>query len=237
MVPSALQSLDPLAQAVERQIKDVWKVFAGKPAHHAGSAVLKARLAEISREIANLRVPYEQWQIVYRQALQLARALDGRGELLEESIFKEETMMTTTPNEAQPENWRDSAADDILRDVPLKELLSRVTDGVKLLASKEAELAKTELQSNLKAGVGTAKTLGIAAVCVLLGLNMLLVAAVLGLATVIEPWTSALIVATALLAIGAAVFGIGWKNRLKNPLEATRASLKEDVQWMTNRLA
>ena len=145
-------------------------------------------------------------------------------------------MITTTPYETQSDNWRGSA-DDILQDVSLKDLLSRITDGVKLLASKEAELAKAELQSHLKAGVGTAKSLGIGAVCALLGLNMLLVAAVLGLATVIEPWTSALIVATTLLVIGATVGGIGWSNRLKNPFEATRASLKEDVQWMNNRLA
>jgi len=130
-----------------------------------------------------------------------------------------------------------TSTDDTLRDIPLKELLSHITDGVKVLASKEAELAKAELQSNLKAGLGTAKSLGVAAVCALLGLNMLLVAAVLGLATVIEPWTSALIVGAAFLALGAAVGAIAWSNRLKNPLEATRASLKEDVQWMNNRLA
>ena len=146
-------------------------------------------------------------------------------------------MITPTPIEARPEDWRDASTDDTLRDIPLKELLSHITDGVKVLASKEAELAKAELQSNLKAGLGTAKTLGVAAVCALLGLNMLLVAAVLGLATVIEPWTSALIVGAALLALGAAVGAIAWSNRLKNPLEATRASLKEDVQWMNNRLA
>jgi|CXWL01.1.fsa_nt_gi membrane protein len=67
--------------------------------------------------------------------------------------------------------------------------------------------------------------------------RLLLVAAVLGLATVIEPWKSALIVGITLAAIGAAVSGLGWSHRLKNPFEATRASLKEDVQWMNNRLA
>lgn len=139
-------------------------------------------------------------------------------------------MITTTPNEG-------STADDTLRTVPLKTLLSRITDGVKLVASKQADLAKAELQSNLKASVGTVKSLGVAAVCGLLGLNMLLVAAVLGLATVVEPWTSALIVATVLLAVGGAVFGLGWSHRLKNPLEVTRASLKEDVQWMNDRLS
>ena len=73
--------------------------------------------------------------------------------------------------------------------------------------------------------------------CGLLGLNMLLVAGVLGLATVMQPWTAALIVAIALLAIGSTVFGIGWNSRLKNPLEVTRASLKEDVQWINDRIA
>ncbi len=146
-------------------------------------------------------------------------------------------MITTTPSEGQPENWSRASSDDTLRDIPLKELLSHITDGVKGLASKQAELGKAELQSNLKAGLGTAKCLGVAAVCALLGLNMLLIAAVLGLATVIEPWTSALIIGAALLAIGAALGAIAWSNRLKNPLEVTRASLKEDVQWLNNRLA
>ena len=45
------------------------------------------------------------------------------------------------------------------------------------------------------------------------------------------------IVAIALLAIGSTVFGIGWNSRLKNPLEVTRASLKEDVQWINDRIA
>lgn len=146
-------------------------------------------------------------------------------------------MITTTPIEVLPKNWRDSGADDTLRAVPLRELLSTITNGAKLVASKQADLAKVELQANLKASVGTARSLGVAAVCGLLGLNMLLVAAVLGLATVIEPWTSALIVAGALLTIGAVVLRVGWSHRLKNPLEATRASLKEDAQWMNDRLS
>ena len=145
-------------------------------------------------------------------------------------------MIPTTPNETRP-GWRATAADDTLGTVPLKELLLRITGGVKLLAAKEAELAKAELHSNLKASAGTVKSLGVAAVCGLLGLNMLLVAGVLGLATVMQPWTAALMVAITLLAIGSTVFGIGWNSRLKNPLEVTRASLKEDVQWINDRIA
>ena len=145
--------------------------------------------------------------------------------------------MTNKPNVAQPGNWSSASSDETLRELPLKELLSHITDGVKVLASKEAELAKAELQSNLRAGLATARNFGAAAVCGLLGLNMLLVAAVLGLASFVEPWMSALILGAALLATGAVMGAIAWSHRLKNPLESTRASVKEDVQWLNNRLA
>jgi uncharacterized membrane protein YqjE len=234
---SALQSLDPLAQAVEKQIKDVWKVLAERPADHTESAVLKERLAEISREITKLAVPYDEWQILYRQALQLARALDGREELLEESIFKEHTMSTITPTDTHATGWTASTDTDALRETPLKELLSHITDSVKLLACKEAELAKVELESNLQSSVGMAKSLGIAALCGVLGLNMLLVAAVLALATMMQPWVAALTLALPLLIVAGVMGSIGGGKRVKNPLEATRATLREDAQWLKNRLA
>jgi hypothetical protein len=39
----ALQTTDPAAQAVERQIKDVWAVYAADPQAHEGSDVLRSR--------------------------------------------------------------------------------------------------------------------------------------------------------------------------------------------------
>jgi len=146
-------------------------------------------------------------------------------------------MSTTTPNETPSRAWTASTADDALRELPLKELLSRLANGVTLLARKEAELAETELQSNLQSTASMAKSLGIAALCGLLGLNMLLVAAVFALATAMQPWMAALLLAVPLLVVGGVMGAVGWNKRVKNPLEATRASLKEDVRWMKNRLA
>ena len=146
-------------------------------------------------------------------------------------------MSMIPPNETPSRDWTAPSADDALRETPLRDLLSHITNGVKLLACKEGELAKAELQSNVQSSVAMAKGLGIAALCGLLGLNMLLVAAVLALATMMQPWMAALILAVPLLAAGGVMGAIGWNKRVKNPLEATRASLKEDVRWMKNRLA
>jgi uncharacterized membrane protein YqjE len=146
-------------------------------------------------------------------------------------------MSTTSPNQTDATGWTASTDTDALRETPLKELLSHITDGVKLLASKEAELAKVELESNLQSSVWMAKSLGVAALCGVLGLNMLLVAAVLALATMMEPWAAALTLAVPLLIVAGVMGSIGWGKRVKNPLEATRATLREDAQWLKNRLA
>jgi hypothetical protein len=231
---SALQSTDPQAQLIEKKIKDVWKVCAARPEDHVGSSVLLDRLAEISREIANLKVPYEEWQIVYRQALQLSRALHGQGQLLEKHTSKEDDMTTHEPEtQAAPTDL------ESLRDIPLKELISDITDRVKLLATQEVQLAKAEIRADLKSELAMVKSIGIAAVCGLLGLNMLLVAAVmaLGTTTVLQEWGAALIVAAPFVILTIVTGAIGWAKRVKRPLEATRASLKENFEWTKNRFA
>ena len=232
---SVLQSMDPRAQVVEREIKDVWKVYAARPEDHLGSAILLNRIAEISREIANLPVPYEEWQIVYRQALQLSRALHGQEQLLEKHISKEVPMTTT--NETRPAFATDPASPESLRNASLGDLLSGITDRVKLLATKEVALAKAEIRSDVKSEIAMAKSLGFAAVCALLGFNMLLVAAAFALATMVPGWAAALIVAAPFIVVGIAMGAIGWTRRVTKPLEATRASLKEDLEWTRNRLA
>jgi hypothetical protein len=232
---SALQSMDPRAQAIEKEIKDVWKVYAARPEDHVGSAALLARIAEISREIASLPVPYEEWQTVYREALQLSRAVHGQGQLLEKHTSKEDPM--TTANEARHAPGSAPTAREPLRDLPLQDLLSHVTDRVKLLATKEMELGKAEIRSDLRSEIAMAKSLGVAAVCVLLSLNMLLVAATFALATMMPGWAAALIVTAPVIVLGTVIGGVGWAKRVTRPLEATRATLKEDLEWTKNRLA
>jgi hypothetical protein len=81
----AYQTSDPASQDLERQIRQVWAIFRENPVAHQGSEVLRSRLLDIARELRALPVDYEEWQVVYRQALQLGRALEGGRQLLEET--------------------------------------------------------------------------------------------------------------------------------------------------------
>lgn len=58
-----------------------------------------------------------------------------------------------------------------LRGVPLGDLLSGITDRVKLLVVGEVALAKAEIRSDVKSEIAMVRGLGIAAVCALLGLR------------------------------------------------------------------
>ena len=78
---SALQTTDASAQKLERRIKAAWQE-AG-----AGRARAAARdlSDEIARSVSRLDCPYEDWEIVYRQCLQLGLALRGVADPVGES--------------------------------------------------------------------------------------------------------------------------------------------------------
>jgi len=227
----AYQTFDPSAQDIERQIRSVWSVFHQNPAAHVGARSLEARLDEIAREIRELPVGYDEWQIVYRQALQLDRALRGRPQLLEATAATKDVWVSSQPR--QETNMTNGNA----RALSTRELIVEITEKVTLLARKEVELAKTEIKADLEAELSTAKGLGVAALGVVLGLNMLLVALVLALATYIPAWLAALLLGGALLLIGGIVGYVSWTRRVTKPLAVTRKTLKEDVQWAKERLA
>lgn len=78
----ALQSADPKAQEIEKKIRRYWKTLPGGPlrrASHAGENV-----EEIARDLGQLDVEFDDWQVLYRQAIQLGRAVPGERQLLEQ---------------------------------------------------------------------------------------------------------------------------------------------------------
>lgn len=121
--------------------------------------------------------------------------------------------------------------------VPTGELVEELVGKVTRLARKEVELAKTELQENLRSEVAMAKGLGIAGVCALTTLNLLCVALALFLARWIPGWGAALIVAAGVMLVGSLAGLWGWSRRVKEPLAATRRTLREDVRWAKERIA
>jgi uncharacterized membrane protein YqjE len=232
----AYQTFDPGAQDIERQIRSVWAVYRQAPRAHQHSAILLERLNEIARDIRQLPVAYDEWQIVYRQALQLARALRGDPQLLEgassgvprqtETNSVEVSMGSTTTNDG-----RSTQA------LSVGELIRGITDKSTLLLKMEAELARAEIKADLKSELTMAKGMAIAAVAALMGLNLLLVALVFALTAWMPGWLAALAVAVVMLLIGAVVGYLGWRRRVTSPLALTRKTLKEDVQWAKERLA
>jgi Putative Actinobacterial Holin-X, holin superfamily III len=228
----ALQTFHPDAQDLERQIRRVWSVYREQPSAHANSAALLHRLTEIGRDIRRLPVPYDEWQVVYRQALQLSRALRGDRQLLE--------IASSTPSadEAIQEKpmpmLRNEAA---TRNLSSRALLAEIADRATLLAKKELELAKAELRADLKSELAMAKALAAAAVAGLTGLNLLLVSVVLAPGTVMPGWLAAVALGGLLLAFGALMAYWGWRKHVATPLLLTRQTLKQQMQWLKGRIA
>jgi hypothetical protein len=109
-----------------------------------------------------------------------------------------------------------------------------------MLVRAEVALAKAELKEDLKREVHMLEGIGVAAICALLVVTLLLVALVLGLssdARLIPGWAAALLVAGGVLVTGTVAGLVGWTIRVRDPLAKTRKSLKEDVQWAKQRMA
>jgi uncharacterized membrane protein YqjE len=78
--------------------------------------------------------------------------------------------------------------------------------------------------------------LGAAAAAALVGLTLLLVAVVLALGTFMPSWLAALLVAALVFGVGATAGYVSWKHRPSSPLALTRKSLKEDWEWLKERV-
>jgi hypothetical protein len=129
--------------------------------------------------------------------------------------------------------------DDRLRGIPLRDLVTEAARKASELARKEVELAREELRADLRTEIRMASGLGIAGICALIGVELLLTALVLGLmeARVLPGWAAALLVAGAVLVIGAGAGLWGWARRVRRPLDSTRRSLQENVRWARGQVA
>ncbi len=124
-----------------------------------------------------------------------------------------------------------------LSDTPTPALVSTLVQDTKQLVKAEVELAKAELKRDLKRELHMVEGFGIAALCALCTLNLVLVSVVFALAQSAMPgWAAALLVGACVLAVGTAAGLIGWSVRAKEPLQRTRKLLKEDVRWAKERM-
>lgn len=77
-----LQTTDPKAQAMEQRLRPLWRRYDLEPARPA-SADLSRELDQITRDLRTLQVDWDDWQVLYRQILQLGRAAHGERQLLD----------------------------------------------------------------------------------------------------------------------------------------------------------
>ena len=129
-----------------------------------------------------------------------------------------------------------------VRDAPsqasLAELVKQLSEQTSRLARQEVELAKSELTvKGKRAGVG-AGMFGGAGAFGFYAIGALVAAAILGLATAVDGWLAALIVAVVLGGI-AGLLALQGKAKVQQatppvPEQATE-SVKEDVQWAKTR--
>ena len=123
-------------------------------------------------------------------------------------------------------------------DLPIGELLKRASEQTSRLVREELRLAQLEIQQKAKhAGIG-AGMLGGAGIVALFGVAVLIATAVLLLATAMEAWLAALIVAFVLLAV-AGVLALLGKNQVAEaaPAKPERAidSVQDDIEEIKAR--
>src|SRR5512140_800937 len=130
-------------------------------------------------------------------------------------------------------------AADPLHAMRTRDLVTELARKGRLLARKELELAKAEIKADVQREVRMAGGLGVAGLCALFTVQLLLVAVVLALMEggILPGWAAALVVAAVVLAIGTGAGLWGWARRVRRPLDTSRRSLKEDVRWAKEQIS
>jgi uncharacterized membrane protein YqjE len=144
-------------------------------------------------------------------------------------------MIDSSAGPAAPPNGRAN-----LRERPAGELVKDLSTQVSTLVRQELELAKVELtEKGKQAGIG-AGMFGGAGVLALYGVGALVATAILALATAVDGWLAALIVAAVLFVV-AGVLALLGKARTKRAVppmpEQTVETLKEDVRYTKEHVA
>jgi hypothetical protein len=113
------------------------------------------------------------------------------------------------------------------------ELVKELTSDLSLLVQRQVKLATLEARRELTRGLTMAELLGSGGLIAILGLLLLIVAAVLGLGLGLggRYWLSALIVGTPLWVTGLLLGGLGWHRRQARPRPRTRTVLHKELSW------
>jgi hypothetical protein len=79
----ALQTMEPDAQAIEKRIHSLWELFDRDPIGSVGAEPLTDAVAVLARNLSESDVSFEDWQVLYRELLQLEREIRGLPPLID----------------------------------------------------------------------------------------------------------------------------------------------------------
>jgi hypothetical protein len=79
-----LQTSDAKAQELEKQLRRIWTTSDARSAARDDREALLVRLGQIARDLGGLDVDFDDWQILYRQILQVERAVRGERQLMDD---------------------------------------------------------------------------------------------------------------------------------------------------------
>lgn len=122
------------------------------------------------------------------------------------------------------------------RETSTGDLLRWLVNDLNLLVDKEVALARQEATENVRQVSAGGKVLAAGAV-LLLGAYVGLIVLVTALLSLVLPlWVAALIVFAVFGVVGGVLTRMGVRRVRIRPLEATRTSLQEDVEWARHQL-
>ena len=116
-------------------------------------------------------------------------------------------------------------------------LLRRLTDELTTLLQQELALATAEIFRSMRVLLAGAASLAAGGAVLFMGLLAMLAAAVLGLATVLQPWLAALVIGAAVALIGLVLVRVGIRSLGPSTLKPSRTaeSLRKDKDVITRR--
>jgi hypothetical protein len=116
-------------------------------------------------------------------------------------------------------------------------LLRRLTEELSTLLRQELALATAEISRSLRLMLGGAASVAVGGAVLYAGLLAMLAAAILGLATVLQPWLASLVIGAAVALIGGVLVLAGVRSFDPSTLKPSRTaqSLRKDKDVITRR--
>jgi hypothetical protein len=116
-------------------------------------------------------------------------------------------------------------------------LLRRLTEELSTLLRQELALATAEISRSLRLMLGGAASVAVGGAVLYAGLLAMLAAAILGLATVLQPWLATLVIGAAVAIIGVVLVLAGVRSLDPSTLKPSRTaqSLRKDKDVITRR--